>query len=92
MLVYDKKCVNHSKFQPTPADDGGRCAVTGGKGEPGSWFQPTPADDGGRCILKGPTWTPTSNCFNPRPPMTAGDAQVFDDVADGGDVSTHARR
>ena len=39
-------------FQPTPADDGGRCRVAeysiGGR----SMFQPTPADDGLPCRMR----------------------------------------
>ncbi len=36
-------------FQPTPADEGGRCWTAGGTLACTYWFQPTPADDGGRC-------------------------------------------
>ena len=53
-------------------------------------FQSTPAITGGRCIwYSGTAGLPP--CFNPRPPLLAGDAQVFVRGGVDGVVSIHAR-
>ena len=44
------------------------------------WFQSAPAIAGGRCgRLGAPTWT--TSCFNPRPPLLAGDAPRCQGIA-----------
>ncbi len=57
----------------------------------GYWFQSAPADEGGRCLLA--IFLPErAKCFNPRPPMKAGDA-VGEIPADHHvEVSIRARR
>ena len=57
------------------------------------WFQSTPADTGGRNYRAGAGWDPSA-CFNPRPPIPAGETETFGFCRAIGvfHVSIHARR
>ena len=54
------------------------------------WFQSTPAIAGGRsrCLIR--SW-PMTACFNPRPPLLAGEAQLQRARVAAAVVSIHAR-
>ena len=62
-------------FQSTPANTGGRCALGAAYNAGSKEFQSTPANTGGRCfapvVCHG-----CLVCFNPRPPILAGDARL----------------
>ena len=60
-------------FQSTPANTGGRCLNRRCAHWPRLMFQSTPANTGGRC-QKPASKTAAAPCFNPRPPILAGDA------------------
>ena len=55
-----------------------------------SQFQSAPAIAGGRCHHYG-CWSCRLICFNPRPPLLAGDASIRAGVLDERDVSIRAR-
>ena len=54
-------------------------------------FQSTPANTGGRCQARAAP-SPRAGCFNPRPPILAGDAQRRRASCSGAHVSIHARQ
>ena len=54
------------------------------------WFQSAPAIAGGRCVRLLIS-SPVRSCFNPRPPLLAGDAPERPGVSDAGMVSIRAR-
>ena len=54
------------------------------------WFQSAPAIAGGRCTLTKQA-VPRRSCFNPRPPLLAGDAQRAHELAAQHQVSIRAR-
>ncbi len=61
------------RFQSTPAIAGGRIHHPLFLGDAGLWFQSTPAIAGGRIITPSRTKTRWP-CFNPRPPLLAGES------------------
>ena len=60
-------------FQSAPAIAGGRCQRPANDGRPARGFQSAPAIAGGRCAHHARR-LPRPGCFNPRPPLLAGDA------------------
>ena len=62
-----------SLFQSAPAIAGGRCPVGAPLDDVAGRFQSAPAIAGGRCRCR-PRWRRPRRCFNPRPPLLAGDA------------------
>ena len=62
-------------FQSTPALAGGRCRMALCGHDAGVRFQSTPALAGGRCIVAAEIGR-NLKCFNPRPPLRAGDAKA----------------
>ena len=90
MRVSDSVVRPSSRFQPTPAGEGGRCLAQEAEAYAAK-LQPTPAGEGGRCPRDRATRLPHRG-FNPRPPVRAGDAAAFVVVCNSDLVSTHARR
>ena len=62
------------KFQSAPAIAGGRCGDTLNPPRTVVLFQSAPAIAGGRCA-NSRVFMPYLHCFNPRPPLLAGDAR-----------------
>ena len=60
-------------FQSTPANTGGRCWPAVRSINSAMEFQSTPANTGGRCPCRAAR-SSCPRCFNPRPPILAGDA------------------
>ena len=61
-------------FQSTPAIAGGRILNADHRASLASLFQSTPAIAGGR-ISQGASPNPRPSCFNPRPPLLAGESR-----------------
>ena len=62
------------QFQSAPAIAGGRCGDTLNPPRTVVLFQSAPAIAGGRCA-NSRVFMPYLHCFNPRPPLLAGDAR-----------------
>ena len=77
-------------FQSAPAIAGGRCARRARRSMRLGWFQSAPAIAGGRCP-RGRRCRRTAPCFNPRPPLLAGDAGLQVERAQAPEVSIRAR-
>ena len=77
-------------FQSTPAIAGGRDADRAGRVEDRPRFQSTPAIAGGRDRSKARP-ADVARCFNPRPPLLAGETGVFMIAPRSNSVSIHAR-
>ena len=70
----DWHLIPNERFQSTPANTGGRCIRKSMRVPQFLPFQSTPANTGGRCGGGRRTWHTCARCFNPRPPILAGDA------------------
>ena len=77
-------------FQSAPAIAGGRCRDTLLSQPVAETFQSAPAIAGGRCGGNG-LFTAAHFCFNPRPPLLAGDAKFLDRLGVVRGVSIRAR-
>ncbi len=79
------------EFQSAPAGEGGRCLTLGWDRTLNEQFQSAPAGEGGRCPPLS-SFATMIGCFNPRPPVKAGDAamDIAEEVARA--VSIRARR
>ncbi len=80
-------------FQSAPAIAGGRCLAALQHEKKHRAFQSAPAIAGGRCTsIAGASHRLTPSCFNPRPPLLAGDAEPWHAVgANNVAVSIRAR-
>ena len=77
-------------FQSTPAIAGGRIGHGRRIETTAPWFQSTPAIAGGRIYAIPALWQHL-HCFNPRPPLLAGESMVAGTVPNVPVVSIHAR-
>ena len=71
-----RPCRARHRFQSAPAIAGGRCPPTASRATPSrAPFQSAPAIAGGRCRAAR-AQDQHRRCFNPRPPLLAGDAPL----------------
>ena len=89
-LISSSK-VKVNLFQPTPAIAGGRDLTQAAIVQAGLLFQPTPAIAGGRDLTPARRRRWSARCFNPRPPLLAGETPWQRAPAPPAWVSTHAR-
>ncbi len=78
-------------FQSTPTNTGGRCSFQPPAALNAAAFQSTPTNTGGRCP-RAARPAAACPCFNPRPPILAGDAAGACDAGQDAAVSIHAHQ